>query len=154
MENRIKTVVTNRKATHDYFIEDRIEAGLVLTGTEVKSLREGKCSIVDSYARFIDGELWILGMNIPPYKNAGYVTHDPTRKRKLLLHKDELKKLFRQVMEKGVTLIPLKVYFRNGWAKVELGVARGKRKYDKREDIAQRDRKREEDRMRKHYKIK
>lgn len=154
MENRIKTVVTNRKASHDYFIQNRIEAGLVLTGTEVKSLREGKCSIVDSYARFIDGELWILGMNIPQYKNSGYVSHDPTRRRKLLLHKEELQKLFRQVMEKGVTLIPLKVYFKNGWAKVELGIARGKKKYDKREDIAQRDRKREEDRMRKHYKIK
>ncbi|GAB4170340.1 MAG: SsrA-binding protein SmpB [Calditrichia bacterium] len=154
MAENIKTIVSNRKAFHDYFIESKFEAGLQLKGTEVKALREGKCSIVDSYARIIDGELWIIGMNIPVYKNAGYATHDPYRTRKLLLHKEELRKIFRLVMEKGVTIIPLKVYFKNGWAKVELGIARGKKKYDKREDIAQRDRKREEDRMKKQYKIK
>lgn len=154
MDEGMKTVVTNRKASHEYFIKDRIEAGIELTGTEVKSLREGKCSIVDAYARFLDGELWLIGMNIPPYSNAGYASHDPLRKRKLLLHKEELLKLYRQVMEKGVTLIPLRVYFRRGWAKVELGVAMGKKKYDRREDIARRDQKREEDRLKKKYRIK
>ena len=154
MSENIKIVCSNRKAFHDYFIENKIEGGLVLTGPEVKALRDGKCSLVDSFARFMSGELWIVGMVIPPYKNLGYSKHDPNRDKKVLLQKEELKKLHRQILEKGITLIATKVYFKNGWAKAEISLARGKRQYDKRDDIANRTRKREEDRLKKHYKIK
>ncbi len=153
MSDNIKIVTTNKKARHDYHIGETIEAGLVLTGTEVKSLRAGKCSLADSYARIIGDEAWIIGMHISEYKNQGYVTHDPERRRKLLLHRYEIKKLQRQVQEKGVTLIPLKVYFRNGVAKVELGLATGKRQYDKRKDIAEREQHREQKRLEKKYRI-
>ena len=153
MTEGVKIITTNKKAHHDFFITDRMEGGLVLTGPEVKSLREGRCSLVDSYARFIQGELFLIGLNIPPYKDLGYAKHDPHRNKKVLLHKEELKKLFRQVMEKGVTLVPVKLYFKNGKAKVEIAVASGKRQYDKREDIQKRDQKREEGRLRKQYKI-
>lgn len=151
--NKIKVVANNKKARFDYRIEESIEVGIVLKGTEVKSLRAGKCSLQDSYARFIKNELWVLNMTIPLYENQGYVTHDPNARRKLLLNRLELKKLHRKVMEKGVTLIPLKVYFRRGWAKIDLGLASSKRKYDKRQDIAERDRNREMKRLEKNYKV-
>ena len=154
MAHHIKTIARNKKAQHDFFIEDRIEGGLALKGPEVKSLRDGHCSLVDSYARFIEGELFLIGMNIPPYKNLGYAQHDSIRDRKVLLHKEELKKLFRQVMEKGVTLIPVKIYFKNGRAKVEIAVATGKKQYDKRADIQKRDQKREQGRLNKQYNVK
>ena len=153
-KNSIKIVTKNRKAFHDYNILETIEAGMVLTGTEVKSLRAGRCNLKDSYARIKNGEVWLIGMHISPYENAGYATHDPFRERKLLLHKDEIRRLWRKVQEKGITLIPLKVYFKNGKAKVELGLATGKRKYDKRADIARRDQERELKRLEKHYRIK
>ncbi len=138
-----KTIVSNRKARHDYEIVDNIECGLVLLGSEVKSLREGKASLADAYARIRDNEVWLTGMHIPPYKQAAYEVADPVRDRKLLLHKSEIKKLARKVLEKGVTLIPLRLYFKNNIAKVDLGLARGKRQYDKKVAIAQRDAKRD-----------
>ncbi len=149
----IKVIATNKKARFDYHIKETIETGLVLKGTEVKALRAGKCSLVESYCRIIKGEVWVIGMRISEYENQGYVTHDPTARRKLLLHRDEIRRLHRQVMEKGVTLIPLKVYFKNGWAKMEIGLATGKRKYDKREAIAQRDQQREMKRLEKKYRV-
>jgi SsrA-binding protein len=152
-KSNIKIIATNKKARFDYHISETLEAGLVLKGTEVKSLRAGKCNITDSYCRIIKGEAWIIGMNIGKYENQGYVTHDPTAKRKLLLSREEIRKLHRKVMEKGITLIPLKVYFKNGWAKVEIGLASGKRKYDKRHDITQRDQQREMKRLEKQYRI-
>ncbi len=151
--NNIKIVTTNKKARFDYHISDTVEAGLVLKGTEVKSLRAGKCNITDSYCRVIKDEMWIIGLNISLYDNQGYVTHDPTAKRKLLLNRDEISKLYRKVLEKGITLIPLKVYFKNGWAKIEIGLASGKRKYDKRHDIAERDQHREMKRLEKQYRV-
>ncbi len=144
-----RVVVTNRKARHEYEIVDSYEVGIALKGTEVKSIREGKVSLADAYARFRRGELWLIGMHIAPYKNAAFEPVDPLRDRKLLLHKRELKKLFRQVEEKGVTLIPLKVYFKRHLVKVEIGLARGKRKYDKRAAIAERDQKRDMERLQK-----
>ncbi|NOX36075.1 MAG: SsrA-binding protein SmpB [Calditrichaeota bacterium] len=150
----VKIVTTNRKAYHDYQILETLEAGIVLTGTEVKSLRLGRCNLKDSYARIRDGEVWLIGMHISPYENAGYASHDPFRERKLLLHKDEIKRLWRKVQEKGITLIPLKVYFKRGIAKIELGLATGKKKYDKREEIARRDQEREMKRLEKQYRIK
>jgi len=154
MGEGIKIITSNKKAYHDYQILEKIEAGLVLTGTEVKSLREGRCNLKDSYARIRDGEVWLIGMHISPYKNAGYASHDPERDRKLLLHRDEIRRLHRKVQEKGVTLVPLRLYFKNGWAKVELGVAAGKRKYDKRQEIARREQERDMKRMEKKYRIK
>ena len=154
MEDQIKVIVTNRKARHDYEIIDNIEAGLVLMGSETKSLREGKANIGDAYARIKKGEIWITGMHISPYKQAAFENHDPLRDRKVLLRKQEIKKLYRRIEEKGVTLIPLKLYFKNNWAKVELGIARGKRKYDKKETIARRDAERELQREQKKYKFK
>lgn len=153
MSDAIKIVTTNKKARFDYHIGDTVEAGMVLKGTEVKSLRGGRCSIQESYARFIQEELWVIGMTISPYENAGYATHDPDAPRKLLLKREELRKLRRQVMEKGVTLIPLRLYFRDGWAKLEIGLATSKRKYDKRQDIAERDRGREMKRLEKEFKV-
>ncbi len=154
MAEGIKIVTSNKKAFHDYQILEKIEAGLVLTGTEVKSLREGRCNLKDSYARIRDGEVWLIGMHISLYKNAGYASHEPERDRKLLLHKDEIRRLHRKVQEKGVTLVPLKVYFKRGLAKVELGVAAGKRKYDKRQEIARREQERDLKRLEKKYRIK
>ncbi len=154
MAENIKIVASNRKAGHDYNIHDRFEAGLVLKGTEVKSLRGGRCNLKDSYAKIIDNEAWIIGLHITQYENEGYVTHEPERRRKLLLHRDEIRKLLRQVREKGMTLIPLKVYFRNGKAKIEIGVASAKRKYDKRAAIAEREQHREMKRLEKKYRIK
>jgi SsrA-binding protein len=154
MENGIKIITSNKKAFHDYQILDKIEAGLVLTGSEVKSLRERRCNLKDSYARIRDGQAWLIGMNISQYKNAGYSGHDPERDRKLLLHKEEIRKIHRRVLEKGVTLIPLKIYFKKGIAKVEIGIAAGKREYDKRQTIERRERERELKRLEKKYKIK
>ncbi len=148
-EGAIRVVTTNRKARHDYHIIDTIEAGIVLKGSEVKSIREGRVNLQDAYARFKKGELWLIGMHISPYKQAAFEQPDPRRDRKLLLHKRELKRLFRQVEEKGVTLVPLKIYFKKHLVKVELGIARGKKQYDKRAAIAERDQKREMERLRK-----
>lgn len=154
MSKGIKIITANKKAFHDYQILETFEAGLVLTGSEVKSMREGRCNLKDSYARIINREAWLIGMNISQYKHASYDGHDPERRRKLLLHKDELKRLHRKVKEKGFTLIPLRLYFKSGRAKVEIGVATGKREYDKRQDIARRDQEREMKRMEKKFRIK
>ncbi|HCV41932.1 MAG TPA: SsrA-binding protein [Bacteroidetes bacterium] len=134
-----KVVTTNRKARHDYEILDTYEAGIVLTGTEVKSLRQGNSNLSDSYAMLKNGELWLLGMHISPYSHGSYANVDPIRSRKLLLHKKELLKLHGKLSSKGLTLVPLKVYFTHNIAKILLGLARGKREYDRREDIAKRD---------------
>ncbi len=149
-----KVVVTNRKARYEYEITDSIEAGLVLVGSEVKSLRSGRANLSDAYARVIKGEIWIIGMHISPYKEATIQNHDPLRERKLLLHRNEIKKLSRKVEEKGFTLIPLRMYFKNNRVKVELGVARGKRQYDKKVAIAQKDARREMEREQKKFKFK
>lgn len=149
-----KVVVTNRKARHEYEITDSLEAGLVLVGSEVKSIRAGGVNLSDSYARVIKGEVWVIGMHVSPYKEASIQNHDPLRERKLLLHWNEIKKLTRKIEEKGFTLIPLKIYFKNNKAKLELGIARGKRQYDKKVTIAQRDAKREMEREQKKFKFK
>lgn len=149
----MKTITTNKKAFYEFHIIEKIETGIVLTGSEVKALRAGRCNFKDSYARIRDGEVWLIGMNIGSYKNAGYSAHEPERQRKLLLHKDEIKRFHRKVLEKGVTLIPLKIYFKKGIAKVEIGIATGKKEYDKRASIAKRDQEREIKRMEKKYRI-
>jgi SsrA-binding protein len=149
--NHIKIVAENRKARHSYFIEDTYEAGMVLLGTEVKSLRLGRVNLKDSYARIKKGEVFIHQMHIAGYPFAHYDNHDPLRKRKLLLHKNEIKKLYGKINEKGFSLIPLKVYFQNGKAKLTIALARGKRKYDKRETIRRRDQQRDLDRSKKDY---
>ena len=146
-----KTIVTNRKARYEYEIVDNLECGLVLLGSEVKSLRQGKASLADAHARVRDNEIWVIGMHIPPYKQAAFEVTDPLRDRKLLLHKSEIKKLARKILEKGRTLIPLRLYFKNNIAKVDLGLARGKRQYDKKRVIAQKDAKREMERARKEF---
>lgn len=139
----MKLVANNKKAYHDYFIEEKHEAGLVLHGTEVKSLRLGKCSIKEGYARIENGEAYIYGMNISPYEKGNIFNRDPLRPKKLLLHRQEIRKLSGQLAEKGYTLVPLQVYFKDGRAKLELGLAKGKKNYDKREAIAKKDQKRE-----------
>jgi SsrA-binding protein len=138
-KDHIKIVAENRKARHDYFIEDEYEAGLVLKGTEVKSLRLGRANLKDSYAKIKDGEVFVYQMHIGPYPYAHYDNHDPLRPRKLLLHRREIKKLYGKVNEKGHTLVPIRLYFRNGKVKILLALAKGKRKYDKREAIKRRD---------------
>jgi len=148
-DSGIKIISVNRKARHDYFIEDEFEAGMVLRGTEVKSLRLGRANLKDSYARISEGEVFVHQMHISPYPFAHYDNHDPLRPRKLLLHAREIKRLYGKVNEKGLSLIPLKVYFQKGKAKMTLALARGKRKYDKRETLRQRDQKKELDRARK-----
>lgn len=134
-----KTIVTNRKALHDYFIIDRYEAGIVLKGTEVKSLRQGKANLQDNYVIVKKGELWLIGMHISPFEKGNINNHEPKRDRKLLLHKREIRRLSGKIAEKGLTLIPLKVYFKNNIVKIELGLARGKKFYDKREAIKKRE---------------
>jgi SsrA-binding protein len=146
-----KIIAENRKARFNYFIEDTFEVGLVLLGTEVKSLRLGRANLKDSYARIQDGEVFVHQMHIGEYPFAYYGNHNPLRPRKLLLHKQEIKRLYGKVNEKGRSLIPLRLYFRNGKAKMTLALAKGKRKYDKRESIRQRDEKRDLDRARKEY---
>jgi SsrA-binding protein len=142
------TIATNRRARRDYDILDNVEAGIVLRGSEVKTLREGKASLQDAYAVIQDGDV-ILHMQIPAYSHTGYEGHDPDRPRKLLLHRKEVEQLARRVNERGLTLVPLRLYFKNQLVKVELGVARGRRAYDKRQAIAKRDAAREMDRVRK-----
>lgn len=139
----IKVVAENRKARHDYFIEETYEAGIALVGTEVKSLRAGKANLRDSYAEVINGEVFLQNMHISPYEKGNRFNHDPKRPRKLLLHKHEIRRLIGRTMQKGYTLIPLRIYFKRGKAKVELALARGKKLYDKRESIARRDAERE-----------
>lgn len=151
-KNHIKIVTVNRKAKYNYFIEDTYEAGMVLLGTEVKSLRLGKANLKDSYARIKKGEVFVHQMHIGDYPFASYENHDPLRKRKLLLHKYEIKKLYGKVNEKGFSLVPLRVYFQNGKAKMTIAIAKGKRRYDKRETIRRRDEKRDLDRAKKEYK--
>ncbi|MBF8254025.1 MAG: SsrA-binding protein [Deltaproteobacteria bacterium] len=141
-----KDICVNRKARHDYFIDETYEAGLVLQGSEVKSLRDGKANLMDSYARIDKGELFLVNAHISPYFAASQFNHDPTRKRKLLLHKQEVRRLTGKVKERGLTLIPLRLYFKNGRAKVELGLARGKKMYDKRETLRKRAAQREVER--------
>lgn len=143
MARESKLVANNKKAYHDYFIEDKYEAGLALAGTEVKSLRLGKCSIKESFIRIENGEIFVYGMHISPYEKGNLFNKDPLRPRKLLLHKYEILKLSNQTAEKGYTLIPLQVYFKEGRAKVEIGLAKGKKLYDKRQDIAKKDQRRE-----------
>lgn len=138
----MKLVANNKKAYHDYFIDDTYEAGIVLHGTEVKSLRLGKCSIKESFIRIEKGEVYVYGMHISPYEKGNIFNKDPLRVKKLLLHKMEIHKLAGKVTEKGCTLVPLQVYFKDGKAKMEVGLARGKKLYDKREDIAKKDVKR------------
>ena len=138
-----KVVASNRKARHDYAILDTFEAGLVLTGTEVKSLRAGRASLVDAFGQEKDGELYLYGLHIPEYAQGTWTNHEPRRTRKLLLRRLEIEKLISKTRESGLTLVPLSMYFSDGWAKVELGLARGKRLYDKRQDMAKRDSDRE-----------
>ncbi len=141
-----KLVANNKKAYHDYFIDEKYECGIALAGTEVKSLRQGKCSIKESFVRISGGEAWIYGMNISPYEQGNIFNVDSLRVRKLLLHKQEIRKLTGLVSEKGITLIPLEVYFKDGRAKVEIGLARGKKLYDKRETMAKKNQRREVER--------
>lgn len=147
-----QTVATNRKAFHDYHIEDKFEAGMSLLGTEVKSLREGRANLKDSYVIIKEGEAYILNCHISPYSHGNLQNHDPLRTRKLLLHKRELSKLWGGISQKGFTLVPLKIYFKNGKAKVEIGLAKGKREYEKRESIKAKEAKREIERHMKSYK--
>ncbi len=149
----VKTVTVNRKARHDFHIIEEMEAGIVLKGTEVKSLRQGRANLKDAYGRFSkQGELYLYQMHISPYPFAYYDNHDPERPRKLLLHKSELKRLYGKIREKGFTLVPLRVYFKQGKVKVGIALARGKRLYDKREAIKEREVRREMDRAVKQYK--
>ena len=131
--------ISNRKARHEYFILEALEAGIVLTGTEVKSLRKGNANLQDSYAELRSGEVWLEGMHISPYEQGNINNHEPRRKRKLLLQRKQIRKLISGMKEKGLTLIPLSVYFKGPYAKVELALARGKKSYDKRDAIAKRD---------------
>ena len=141
-----RTVATNRRARHDYAIEESFEAGMVLTGQEVKSLRAGRASLSDAYAR-VDGEqVWVENMHIPPYEMADTRRYDPKRPRKLLLHREEIRRLVGKTAERGLTLVPLKIYFTRGLAKMELGLGRGKRRFEKREAIAEREHRREMER--------
>jgi SsrA-binding protein len=137
-----KLVANNKKAYHEYFIEDKYEAGLVLHGTEVKSLRTGKCSIKEAFIRIENGEVFIYGMHISPYEKGNIFNKDPLRVRKLLLHKDQIRKMDGKIAEKGYTIAPLQVYFKDGRAKMEIGVAKGKKNYDKRQTIAKKDQRR------------
>ncbi len=138
-ETTEKNITVNRKARHEYTILQTFEAGIVLTGTEVKSLRQGKANLVDSYANLKNGEMWLFGVHISEYNQGNINNHVPTRTRKLLLNKSEIRKLIGKVKEKGLTLIPLRLYFKNGKVKVELALAKGKKVYDKREAIAKKD---------------
>jgi SsrA-binding protein len=138
-----KIIATNRKAKHDYFLEDRMEAGIALKGTEIKSIRAGRVSLREAYVQVEGGEAWLVNAHIAPYDPASKMNHDPRRRRKLLIHKRQIIKLFDDIRQKGYTIIPTVMYLRSGRAKVEIAVARGKRKYDKRREIAKRDAERE-----------
>jgi len=143
---RVKVIAVNRRATHDYFVDERLEAGLVLTGTEIKSIREGRVNLREGYARVTGNEAWLVNVHIAPYEQGNRYNHEPLRDRKLLLHRDEIATLVGKVRQRGYTLIPLQLYLKNGRAKVELGLARGKRQFDKRESIARREAQRDIDR--------
>ena len=145
-EKDSRLIANNKKAYHDYFIEEKYEAGIELHGTEVKSLRMGKCSIKESFVRIEKGEVYIYGMHISPYEKGNIFNKDPLRVKKLLLHKDEIRKLQGKIAEKGYTLVPLQVYFKKSLIKVEIGLAKGKKLYDKRQDIARKDQRREAER--------
>lgn len=145
-EKGSRLIANNKKAYHDYFIEETYEAGIALHGTEVKSLRMGKCSIKESFIRIENDEVFIYGMHISPYEKGNIFNKDPLRVKKLLLHKAEIRKLRGKIAEKGYTLVPLKVYFHQSLVKVEIGLARGKKLYDKRDDIAKKDQRREAER--------
>jgi len=142
-EKEQRVVVSNRKARHNYHILDTFEVGISLKGTEVKSLRQGKANLLDSYAVLKNGEVWLLGLHISPYEQGNINNHEPTRTRKLLLHRKQIRKLIGNVREKGLSLIPLSIYFKGPYAKVELALAQGKKQYDKREAIFRRDAERE-----------
>lgn len=142
-KEKMKLVANNKKAYHDYFIDETYEAGIELHGTEVKSMRMGKCSVKESFVRIEKGEVFVYGMHVSPYEKGNIFNKDPLRVRKLLLHRAQINKLDGKLAEKGYTLVPLQVYFKDGRAKVEIGLARGKKLYDKRRDIAQKDQRRE-----------
>jgi SsrA-binding protein len=142
-EKGSRLIANNKKAFHDYFIEDTYEAGIELVGTEVKSLRQGQCSIKEAFVGIDNGEVYVYRMNIPPYEKGNIFNKDPLRTRKLLLHKSEINKLIGQSKEKGYTIVPLKVYFKDSLVKIEIALARGKKLYDKRQDIAKKDQNRE-----------
>ena len=150
-QDHIKILTVNKKARFNYFIEDEFEAGIVLKGTEVKSLRDGRVNLTDSYAAIRKGEVFLYQLHIDAYPFAHYDNHVPLRPRKLLLHKQEIKRLYGKINEKGFSMIPMKVYFKGGKVKIAIGLAKGKRKYDKREDIKRRDAKRDLDRIKKEY---
>ena len=147
----VKLIANNKKAYHDFFVDDTYETGISLAGTEVKSLRMGKCSIKEAFVRIENGEVIIYGMHISPYEKGNIFNKDPLRPRKLLMHKYEINKLMGKIKEKGMTLVPLKVYFKGSLVKVEIGLARGKKLYDKRQDIAKKDQRREAE---KEFKVK
>ncbi|MBC7186500.1 MAG: SsrA-binding protein SmpB [Calditrichaeota bacterium] len=150
-----KLITTNRKARHDYIILETVEAGIALQGTEVKSLRAGRANLKDSYAAIKDGEVWLFHAHISPYDHGSVYNHDPVRPRKLLLHRQEIRRLTSKVQERGLTLVPLRMYFKKGRAKVELALARGKRQYDRRQDITRRDVERDTQReLKEKYRIK
>ena len=142
-DTKDRDVAVNRRAYHDYFIDDKYEAGMLLTGTEVKSIRNGRANLRDGFVRINDGEAWLENVHISPYEQANVMNHEPLRPRKLLLHRKEISSLIGKVKQKGYTLIPLRLYFSRNHAKVEVGLARGKKQYDKREAIAERDAKRD-----------
>ena len=142
-DKNIKIVCRNKRARFDYELGEKFEAGMVLTGTEVKSLRDGKANLSDSYAKIENGEVWLIKANISPYAFAHYDNHDPERKRKLLLNKKEIARIFSRTQERGQSLIPLAIYFRDGYAKVEIALAKGKKSYDKRQDMKRKDAERE-----------
>lgn len=150
MSENIKVIATNRKAFHDYFIGDKVECGIVLTGTEIKSIRSGKVNLKESYVQIKQNEVFIVGMHIAVYEQGNQFNHDETRTRKLLLHRQQINRLGKEVSQKGFTLIPLRIYIKNGLAKVEIALAKGKKLYDKRESEKERDIKRD---LQKQYKI-
>ena len=149
----MKLIAENRKARHDYFVEDTYEAGIVLVGCEVKSIRQGKVNLRDSFAIIKNGEVFAVGMHIAPYQMGSYFNHDPRRNRKLLLNKAEIRKLKAKVEQKGYTLVPLKIYFKDALVKVELGLCKGKETHDKRESIKRREEDRKIDRIKKEYNV-
>ncbi len=146
MQESIKLIANNKKAYHDYFIEEKYEAGIELYGTEIKSIRQGKCSIKEAYVSIDGGEAFVEGMNVSPYEKGNIFNREPLRRRRLLLHKVQIRKLDQQVSQKGYTIVPLQVYLKGGRCKVEIGLARGKHNYDKREDIKRKDARREAER--------
>lgn len=145
-KKRSRPLAQNRKARHDYFIEETYEAGLVLKGTEIKSVRAGRVNIADAHVRVMNGEAFIINMHIAPYEQGNRFNHDPTRSRKLLLHRSEIDKLYGLVQQRGYTIVPLRLYIKNGFAKLLIGLGRGKKQYDKREDLKQKQMKRDIDR--------